>query len=717
MKLQLSFTIGGQTPQVVVVEDPPLIIGTLLSNQIVLRAADVDPIHALIEDNEAGDGYVITDVGSESGIYVNDEKVDVETPIKSGDNIRIGSVKLAVSEYKEDVVATAVPPLPPGVSAPTVPRATKSGTGETASPVSMKSQVSHHSDHSADQPGATVKSEPKSSASEKRLEKKDLLFSPRKARPSGDVLEVVAYWSDTIVDVELFHETFKGYEKATIGDPSKANFIAAGPVDIESHVLATVQGSGYEVTLTKGMEARMRRGGKVESVKGPGRYKMGRRDIVHIKFGAVRYFLLFVRPPVINLPRSGPRDPVLAMLSFAAALVYLALIPMLWIGDPIDPKKDKDDIWMLVQTPRKEEKPKPQVRPKPIQNIAKVKTTPKKTTPPKLKKPIKAAKPKEVEKPKQTKVVQTPKQVPKKTAEANLKKQNVSPTPTKPKKAKSSNNTGASGTASAKSKKPNFKKSGPRNKNVAKRSGGARGGGMNQRGGARKGKDGASHKGVEGPKNKKASGVNLSKLGLGVGKILNKSGPGAINTKFKSSAGGAGGGAGHGSKTYGLGGMGSSKSLGLSGAGGAVNNFGSGSGGFGSGQGGSGGLGGAGIGKGFGSGGSGRGRANVTVPSSGPVVSGGLSRQEILAVIRSNLNQIRHCYELLLQRSPRSSGKLVVDFTIGSGGRVGAISAGGGISDSIMRGCVTGRIKRWKFPEPRGASSVKVKYPFVFTPL
>ncbi len=211
--------------------------------------------------------------------------------------------------------------------------------------------------------------------------------------------------------------------------------------------------------------------------------------------------------------------------------------------------------------------------------------------------------------------------------------------------------------------------------------------------------------------------MNLSKLGLGVGKILNKSGPGAINTKFRSSAGGAGGGAGHANKTYGLGGMGSSKSLGLSGAGGAVNNFGSGSGGFGSGQGGSGGLGGAGIGKGFGSGKGGRGRANVTVPSSGPVVSGGLTRQEILAVIRSNLNQIRHCYEQLLQRSPRSSGKLVVNFTIGASGRVKSISAGGGISDSIMRGCVTGRIKRWKFPAPRGANSVNVKYPFVFTPL
>jgi hypothetical protein len=39
------------------------------------------------------------------------------------------------------------------------------------------------------------------------------------------------------------------------------------------------------------------------------------------------------------------------------------------------------------------------------------------------------------------------------------------------------------------------------------------------------------------------------------------------------------------------------------------------------------------------------------------------------------------------------------------------------ISDSMMRGCVTGKIQRWAFPKPRGGQPVTVNYPFVFNPL
>jgi hypothetical protein len=250
---------------------------------------------------------------------------------------------------------------------------------------------------------------------------------------------------------------------------------------------------------------------------------------------------------------------------------------------------------------------------------------------------------------------------------------------------------------------------------------------MNQKGAPIKGTGKADFKGVEGVNNNKASGVNLSKLGLGVGKVLNQNAAGAISTNFSNSAGGAGGGMGSASKTYGMGGVGSGKSLGLAGAGGAVNNFGSGSGGFLSGQGGLGGGGGSGLSGAFGGGGGGgggaggkggHGRANVTVPPGDPVVSGGLTAQEIMAVIRANLNQIRHCYEQLLQRSPNASGKMTVSFVISTAGRVQSTNVmESTISDSVMRGCVTGKIQRWSFPKPRGGSPVSVNYPFVFNPL
>jgi len=41
--------------------------------------------------------------------------------------------------------------------------------------------------------------------------------------------------------------------------------------------------------------------------------------------------------------------------------------------------------------------------------------------------------------------------------------------------------------------------------------------------------------------------------------------------------------------------------------------------------------------------------------------------------------------------------------------------ADGTIADAEMRGCVTGVVRRWPFPRPRGGESVNVRYPFVFT--
>ena len=98
------------------------------------------------------------------------------------------------------------------------------------------------------------------------------------------------------------------------------------------------------------------------------------------------------------------------------------------------------------------------------------------------------------------------------------------------------------------------------------------------------------------------------------------------------------------------------------------------------------------------------------------VVSPGLAESEVFTVIRANLVQIRHCYENLLARRSNSEGNLKTTFVIDLSGRVAAASVSSGtISDPIMRGCVTGRIKRWRFPKPRSSQVVRVRYPFVFT--
>ncbi|MCX6118180.1 MAG: AgmX/PglI C-terminal domain-containing protein [Proteobacteria bacterium] len=592
---------------------------------------------------------------------------------------------------------------------------------------------------------------PPGNPDERRVQK-NLLFSPRHARPSGDILEVVAYWEDTVLDVDLFHPEFKEFDKVTIGVTPNAHFVAAGEDHFTSHTLARFSsGGGFKLNLLPGMETRLRRGGKVEKIAGQGSVSLDRRDIAHIKYGPIRYFLLFVRPPEMDFKASGTRDPVLVWFMTVAMLFYFVVTPALWLSKPPKHNDEAPDIFATVEAPIEQKKPEPEKKPKeepkkPEVKVEEKKEPPKAPKPPPPPKPVpvKPAKPVEKEKVEQPKPVEKP-------VEKPQPQQAVQPKPPEPKpkapdvkagpvdkpqdkpagdpaKLNKLSAAASAGMESTGAKKPDFKYAGQQTNKPLGAAGGPKGGGNNQTGGAIKGKENFSVQGVEGVNNNKASGVNLGKLGLGVGQVLNKNAPGAIKTNFQSSAGGAGGGAGSGAKTYGMGGVGGGKSLGLAGAGGAANNFGSGSGGDGSGQGGTGGFGGSGGGPGFGSGGpgngaggggkGGHGRANIALPAGDLGVEGGLTAQEIMNVIRAHLNEIRHCYEQLLQRSPSASGKIAVEFIVAVSGGVSTVKVTDStLNDSKMRGCVTGRINQWSFPKPRGGQPVTVNYPFVFNPM
>ena len=658
MPFEVRFKLPGQDEQNVKLDQSPLMIGSLLSNQIILPSQGVEPIHALLEQVD-DDNWLITDLGSEIGVEVNGKKIQVEATIKPGDKISIAGLKLKFDKQKE---------VSPSID---VEKPQK----EKAEPAKKKSpqQQSPAPNRGGSQP----------KRNQVMQQKDDLLFSPKDAKPSGDVLEVVAYWGDTIIEVEHFHPAYKGYGNVSIGDPTQSHFIAAGDEAISRYVLAKLRDDGYKLKLLPSMTARLRRGGSVEKVEG-GSHSMGRRDIAHIKYGAIRYFFLFMRPPSLNLPRSGPKDPFFLGIISITMLFFSIFTLTLWSLNPKDEKEDTDDLWSIVHVPEKLKKIKKN-KPEAVKIVKVKEPPPPPKTPPKPKpKPVEPVKVEEKEKPQ----IKPPQE--KKVAKANMQDNLNKPKP-KPKAQPAPAPAPAKGIASRKK---------PGGKIGLGRPGG----------GIRKGNQKRNIKGVPGVKNNKSSGVNLSKLGVGVGKISSKSGAGAIHTKFRSTVGGGGGGAGSGRKTYGLGGVNSgAKSVGIAGSNNAVNRFGSGGGSIiGSGKG-------KGLGNAFGSG---KRPVSVNVRAGDPLVSGGLSQEEILGVIRAQLNQIRHCYEKLLQRSPNASGKVNVQFIVGTNGRVtSARVKNSTIRDGAMNGCVTSVVRRWSFPRPRGGSSVTVNYPFSFNPL
>ena len=240
MSFALKLDAPGQPPKSLPLSGDKILLGSLLSNHIVLHGKGVDPIHALIEAaDDSGERWVITDLGSETGIKLNGSPVEVEAEISPSDVIEIGAAKLVVEAIQ--VPAQPAPAdatkLQLDISAPT------SGTERDAAAMST-------------QPVA------KSSAS---------LFNVREARPRGEVLEVVAYWDKTIIEAEYFHRDFKDFNRVTIGTTDVSHFIAAnrGINVIKKHVLAEFNSSGgYRLNLIDGMTARVRKGGKVSKLSG-----------------------------------------------------------------------------------------------------------------------------------------------------------------------------------------------------------------------------------------------------------------------------------------------------------------------------------------------------------------------------------------------------------------------------------------------------------------
>jgi hypothetical protein len=123
----------------------------------------------------------------------------------------------------------------------------------------------------------------------------------------------------------------------------------------------------------------------------------------------------------------------------------------------------------------------------------------------------------------------------------------------------------------------------------------------------------------------------------------------------------------------------------------------------------------SGYGKGGGS--VGKKRSGGSIKSGGnPIILGALDKSLIDAVIKRNMNQIRYCYQRELTKNPGIKGKIVVKFVIAADGSVSKASIkSSSMGSASVESCISGRFRRFKFPEPKGGGIVIVSYPFIFS--
>jgi TonB family protein len=108
-------------------------------------------------------------------------------------------------------------------------------------------------------------------------------------------------------------------------------------------------------------------------------------------------------------------------------------------------------------------------------------------------------------------------------------------------------------------------------------------------------------------------------------------------------------------------------------------------------------------------------REPVRVIPGKTTVVGGLDREVIARVIERHQAEIKFCFETELQRRPELAGKVAVAWTIDAAGAVADAS----VSESTMGSpeverCILDRVRRWRFPQPRGGGVVEVTFPWIF---
>ncbi|MEM6292010.1 MAG: VIT domain-containing protein [Myxococcota bacterium] len=113
-----------------------------------------------------------------------------------------------------------------------------------------------------------------------------------------------------------------------------------------------------------------------------------------------------------------------------------------------------------------------------------------------------------------------------------------------------------------------------------------------------------------------------------------------------------------------------------------------------------------------------RGRRVPTVRIERVRASKGLDGDIVRRIIRAHINEVRHCYNQVLDARPNARANVKLTLSISAEGRVVTTDSGTarGLPRSAHR-CIESAVKRWKFPKPRGGVRVDATGTLTLRPL
>lgn len=96
-------------------------------------------------------------------------------------------------------------------------------------------------------------------------------------------------------------------------------------------------------------------------------------------------------------------------------------------------------------------------------------------------------------------------------------------------------------------------------------------------------------------------------------------------------------------------------------------------------------------------------------------VEGAYDRDLIRRIVRAHIGDVRECYNEGLEKDPELAGRVMVDFVIGSEGKVTRSVARSEMEGDVPA-CIAKAVERWLFPRPVDSEAVAVSYPFELEP-
>jgi len=96
--------------------------------------------------------------------------------------------------------------------------------------------------------------------------------------------------------------------------------------------------------------------------------------------------------------------------------------------------------------------------------------------------------------------------------------------------------------------------------------------------------------------------------------------------------------------------------------------------------------------------------------------SGGLTPEQVRAVVERHKSAILYCFEKELQKNPKLSGKVVVYWKIEANGTVSTHRIkSSAVGDPDVDSCLERQVDKWQFPTAANGQTTNVFYPFVFS--